>query len=222
MLQDTAGGARIKLQKHIPWGVGLGGGSSDAGATLLGLNKLWELGLSITDLTYLASKLGSDVPFFIYGDVALVEGIGEKVTPLPSLPPTWFVLLVPPLPKIPGKTAQMYSKSNTSHFTEGQFVRVALTSLMQGKADAHFMFNVFEGIAFDVFPELTHYKRRFEEAGAQKISLTGSGPCLFTMLPEESKASKLCARLRGQGLECYVVSNFKGPVFRDQGFPVND
>ncbi|HJX69733.1 MAG TPA: 4-(cytidine 5'-diphospho)-2-C-methyl-D-erythritol kinase, partial [Dehalococcoidia bacterium] len=72
-------GARIELYKHIPWGVGLGGGSSDAAATLLALNELWELRLPISELAHLASELGSDVPFFIYGGTALVEGVGERV-----------------------------------------------------------------------------------------------------------------------------------------------
>jgi 4-diphosphocytidyl-2-C-methyl-D-erythritol kinase len=97
-------GARIELRKHIPWGVGLGGGSSDAAAVLLALNELWGLELPLSELVYLASKLGSDVPFFIHKGTALVEGKGEKVTPLPSLPSTCFVLLVPPLPKISDKT----------------------------------------------------------------------------------------------------------------------
>ncbi|GAI49219.1 unnamed protein product, partial [marine sediment metagenome] len=78
-------GVRIRLRKNIPWGVGLGGGSSDAAATLLTLNKLWGLKLSVSELARLAFRLGSNISFFIYGGTALVEGKGEKVTPLPSL-----------------------------------------------------------------------------------------------------------------------------------------
>src|SRR5512136_2681922 len=85
-------GARIDLRKHIPWGVGLGGGSSDAAAALLALNELWGLRLPLSELDRLASKLGSDVPFFIHKGTALIEGRGDKVTPLPSLSATWFVL----------------------------------------------------------------------------------------------------------------------------------
>jgi 4-diphosphocytidyl-2-C-methyl-D-erythritol kinase len=103
-------GARIGLRKHIPWGVGLGGGSSDAAATLLALDELWGLRLSLSKLVRLASELGSDVPFFLHRGTALVEGKGEKVTRLPSLPSIYFVLLVPPLSKIPGKTKQMYDE----------------------------------------------------------------------------------------------------------------
>jgi len=201
------GGVRIELIKHIPWGVGLGGGSSDAAAALLGLNKLWGLGLSISALAHLASRAGSDIPFFIYGGIALAQGRGEKIMPLPALPPAWFVLLVPPLAKIPEKTRQMYNKLNSSHFTRGQFVDTALPDLRQGKFDFSLTFNAFEGINFVVFPELRQYKRRLEEAGARRACLTGSGPCLFAILSEEKKAGELCSRLKGQGLECYLVSS---------------
>ena len=201
-------GARIELYKHIPWGVGLGGGSSDAAATLLALNELWELRLSLSELVHLASKLGSDVPFFIPKGTVLVEGKGEKVTPLPSLPSTCFVLLVPPLAKIPGKTKQMYNQLNTAHFTEGQFVQAALSSLMQGKTIGPiFMFNVFEKLAFDFFPKLDEYRKTFEEAGASRVYLAGSGPCLFTFFSGEEKANELGLRLREQGLECYAASS---------------
>ncbi len=125
-------GARIALRKHIPWGVGLGGGSSDAAATLLALNELWGLRLPISELVRLAFKLGSDVPFFVHKGTALIEGRGEKVTPLPSLPSASFVLLVPPSPKVPGKTKQMYSNLGVADFTEGQFVQAAVLSLKQG------------------------------------------------------------------------------------------
>jgi len=206
-------GARIELRKHIPWGVGLGGGSSDAAVTLLGLNELWELGLSLSELAHLASKLGSDVPFFIHKGIALVEGWGEKVTPLPSLPSTCFILLVPPLPKIPGKTKQMYNRLDAAHFTEGQFVQAALSSLKQGKTiDSTLMFNVFEKVAFAFFPKLDKYRKTFEEAGAPGVYLAGSGPCLFTFFSGEDKANELCSRLEKQGLECYLASSFPGIV----------
>ncbi len=206
-------GARIELRKHIPWGVGLGGGSSDAAATLLALNELWELRLSLSELVHLASKLGSDVPFFIHKGTALVEGRGEKVTSLPFLPSTWFVLLVPPLPKIPGKSKQMYNKLDTAQFTEGQFVQAALSSLMQGKIiDSTLMFNVFEKVAFDFLPKLDKYRKTFEEAGASGVYLAGSGPCLFTFFSGEDKANKLFSGLGKQGLECYLASSFSGIV----------
>jgi len=204
-------GAEIELCKRIPFGVGLGGGSSDAAATLLALNELWELKLSLSELVWLASKLGSDVPFFIYKGTALVEGIGEKVTPLPSLESVWFVLLVPSLAKISSKTAQLYNKLSPSHFTKGQFVRAVLPSLSQGKMIApSLVFNVFEKVANDAFPNLVKYREIFQEAGAPSVHLAGSGPALFTFFSEEEKAKELLLRLRGQGLECYVAVSLPG------------
>jgi 4-diphosphocytidyl-2-C-methyl-D-erythritol kinase len=204
-------GARIELRKQIPWGVGLGGGSSDAAATLLALNELWGLGLPLSELVRLASELGSDVPFFIHKGTALVEGEGEKVTPLPSLSATCFVLLVPPLPKIQGKTMQMYNNLHVADFTGGQFVQRALSSLRQGKAIDHsLMFNVFEKVAFDFFPKLGKYRKTLEEAGAPGVYLAGSGPCLFTFFSEERQAKVISLNLRGQGLECYLTSSFPG------------
>ena len=209
-------GARIELRKHIPWGVGLGGGSSDAAATLLALNELWALGLSLPELLQLAAELGSDVPFFIHKGTALVEGRGEKVTPLPSLPATCFVLLVPPLPKIPGKTGQVYGRLDTIHFTERQFIQAALSSLWQGNIiDPGLMFNVFEKVVFDFFPGLDKYRKILEEAGAPGVYLAGSGPCLFTFFSERESSygslapqDELFSHLRKQGLECYLASSF--------------
>jgi len=206
-------GARIELRKHIPWAVGLGGGSSDAAATLLALNELWGLGFSLSELVHLASKLGSDVPFFIHKGTALIEGRGEKVTSLPSLPSICFVLLVPPLPKISGKTKQMYKNLRVADFTEGQFVQAALSSLRQGKAiDPGLMFNVFEKVTFDFFPGLDKYRKALEEAGAPGVYLAGSGPCLFTLFSGKEEAGELFSRLKKQGLECYLAFSFPTPI----------
>jgi 4-diphosphocytidyl-2-C-methyl-D-erythritol kinase len=175
---------------------------------LLALNELWELGLSISELARLAAKLGSDVPFFICGGTALIEGVGEKVTLLPSLCPTWFVLLVPPLPRVTDKTRQLYNELTTGHFTKGQFTNSALSSLRQGKMiSPSLMFNVFEKVAFGFFPKLNEYGRIFEEAGASSVYLAGSGPCLFTFVSEGERAKELSSRLKGQGMECYVASS---------------
>jgi 4-diphosphocytidyl-2-C-methyl-D-erythritol kinase len=189
--------------------MGLGGGSSDAAAALLALNELWGLGLPLSELVHLASKLGSDVPFFLHKGTALVEGKGEEVTPLPSFTSTWFVLLVSPLPKISGKTKQMYNRLDATYYTEGQFVQAALSSLKQGKAIAHsLMFNVFEKVAFDFFTGLDKCRKTLEEAGAPGVHLAGSGPCLFTPFSGKEKAGELFSRLKKQGLECYLASSF--------------
>ena len=88
-------GATIKLDKKIPISAGMAGGSSDAAATLHGLNQLWELNLSLDELAEIGAEIGSDVSFCVYGGVAMCNGRGEKITPLPSLPPCWVVLAKP-------------------------------------------------------------------------------------------------------------------------------
>ena len=204
-------GARIELRKRIPWGVGLGGGSSDAAATLLGLNELWRLGLSTGELVDLGAKLGSDVPFFMYGGTALVEGRGEKVTPLPSLASTHFVLLVPPLPKIEGKTGRMYDRLNSAHFTEGRFVQQGVAALTRGEAIDHAgIFNAFERVVFDLLAELDGCRKALQEGGAPAVHLAGSGPCLFTFYSAIDRAAELFSQLRAQGFECYLAVSCSG------------
>lgn len=211
LLQKTCGhrgGARIKLEKKIPWSAGLGGGSSDAAATLLALNKLWQLQLKTTDLLKLAAQLGSDVPFFIYKGTALIEGMGEKITPLlPASAKSWFVLLVPPIPKMPDKTKQSYAQLTELHFTTGQFAAKAVELwIKSSQISPPLLFNVFDSVAFDIFPELNIYWKHFEQAGASHIHLAGSGPTLFAPLAQENNARALHQHLAGQGIVSYIVS----------------
>lgn len=206
-------GAKIELYKNIPWGAGFGGGSSDAANTLLALNQLWSLNLPTDNLIHLASKLGSDIPFFLHGGTALVEGAGEKVTPLLPLSPTWFVLLIPPLLKIQNKTRRLYSELYEKDFTKGEFVSAALLSLLHKRMIApHLMFNVFEKIAFGFFPSLTEYKQVFKMIGASSVHLAGSGPGLFTTMVDEGQAKKLCSNLKNKGLESYMVPSLPARV----------
>lgn len=206
-------GAKIELYKNIPWGAGFGGGSSDAANTLLALNQLWSLNLPTDNLMHLASKLGSDVPFFLHGGTALIEEAGGKVTSLLPLSPTWFVLLIPPLLKTQNKTRRLYNELYEKDFTKGGFVSAALLSLLQKRIIApHLMFNVFENIAFGFFPGLTEYKQVFQKAGASSVHLAGSGPSLFTTIADEGQAKKLCSNLKSKGLESYVVPSLPARV----------
>jgi 4-diphosphocytidyl-2-C-methyl-D-erythritol kinase len=200
-------GVKIKLKKRIPWGAGLGGGSSDGAAALLALNRLWELNMTTSDLVQLAARLGSDVPFFIHRGAALIEGRGEKVTPLPVSATSWFVLLIPPLPKIPNKTQQLYSRLEARHFTNGHLVDKAVKSWSKDKQIASSLFfNVFDDVAFDAFPGLSTYWERFAEVGAKDIHLAGSGSALFAPVDAEAEAEKIRSLLSWQGLEAHAVS----------------
>lgn len=207
LLQETTGcaqGVMIKVNKSIPLASGLGGDSSDAAATLRGLNELWGLKLSPEPLWPLAAQLGSDVPFFLYGGTALIEGRGEKVTPLPSLPQRWVVLVVPEVPRPPEKTRQLYASLNTSHYTDGQITQRLVAELNEG-GEPSILFNTFENVAFARFPRLKVYRDHLVKMGAKDIHLAGSGPTLFTLLKDKAKAEDLYLRCKHQKMETYLV-----------------
>jgi len=209
MLQEAggfSGGATIDIKKRIPLVAGLGGDSSDAAAVLSGLNKLWKLRLSPLELVELASRLGSDVPFFIYGGTVLVEGRGEKLKALPPLPKRWVVLLVPPFSRMAEKTRKLYTGLKSSHYTDGQITEKLVKALNEGREfKPSMLFNTFENVAFELFPGLETYKEHFIKLGAYNVHLAGSGPALFAMLDDKMQAENLYARCEQQGLDCYLA-----------------
>jgi 4-diphosphocytidyl-2-C-methyl-D-erythritol kinase len=209
LLREATGctnGAVIQLTKRIPIAAGLGSGSTDAAATLVGLNQLWKLNLSRERLVGLASKLGSDVAFFLYGGTALAKGRGEQITPLPPAPELRLVLLKPALEPVPNKTAQLYSQLNPSHFTSGQYTQKLVAHLNHGgKGEDLFLFNVFEQVVFDFFPKLSRYRSSLLKAGARSVHLAGSGPALFTLVPDKARGEAILKRLENEGQKAYLV-----------------
>jgi len=200
-------GVTLEVYKRIPLLSGLGGDSSDAAATLRGLNRLWGLGLSPKELLVLASQLGSDVAFFIYGGTALVKGRGEIVSPLPPISPMWVVLMLPPVPRLLGKTERLYARLEASHYTEGK-ITDRLVAQINGDREVmpSMLFNVFDDIALDSFAGLKEYRQQFLVAGAEMVHLAGSGPTLFTVMRNRAQAEKIYRRLRRQGLESHLVA----------------
>ena len=199
-------GADIDIVKAIPLASGLGGGSSDAAAVLLGLNRLWEAGLPRQDLLALAADIGSDVPFFAGGHhTALVRGRGELIEPLPSPLPMWVVLLCPPL-EIQAKTARMYAHLEPSMYTAGQYserLANALTAC-RGPADS-ICYNVFEGVSLSFFCGLEEYRQRFLDAGAPQVNLTGAGPTFFALMASEVEAVRVFGALKKEDLPAYLA-----------------
>ncbi|GAG34475.1 unnamed protein product, partial [marine sediment metagenome] len=182
-----SGGAAIEVSKRIPLVSGLGGDSSDAAAILRGLNKLWGLDLGLKELLGLAAELGSDVAFFLYGGTALVEGRGERVTPLPPFPHMWVVLVMPPVPRMSGKTAQLYASLKASHYTGGQITERLVKELREGgEFTPSLLFNTFENVAFTRLSELSVYREHMAKVGATDVHLAGSGPALFTLLQDKA------------------------------------
>jgi len=199
-------GTTIEVSKRIPLVSGLGGDSSDGAATLRGLNKLWGLDLSPEELHELATELGSDVAFFLYGGTALVKGRGEMVTPLPPLPHRWVVLMVPQVPRLPRKTEQLYSRLKPNHYTDGQITERLVDVLKKGSEFApSLLFNTFENVAFARPSELGVYRSHILKVGATNVHLAGSGPALFTLVKDKAQAEDLCVRLQQQGIELYII-----------------
>lgn len=196
-------GATITLSKGIPAGAGLGGGSSDAAAALVGLDRLWGLEMPREALAQIGEGIGSDVPFCLIGGTALVEGRGEVLTPLPT--PDCFVVLVAPPFSLEEKTRRMYSALGPRQFTAGKRVDALVAALRQGAyPDNDLLCNAFEPAAWRLFPGLEDYRRFFLEAGASGVHLAGSGPVLFTLERHAGRASEVAERLAGEGLEVLV------------------
>jgi len=202
----ATGGAEIDVEKQVPLLSGLGGDSSDAAAILRGLNQLWELGLSQSELIKMATKLGSDVAFFLYGGTALVEGRGEIVTPLPPSPHHWVILVVPSVARPPQKTAQLYASLKTTDFSDGQITQQLVAALKAGRGlEPARLFNVFDRIAPAQFAGLNKYREQMMSLGAPDVHLAGSGPALFTLVEDKARAEELYHRFQQQGWEAYFA-----------------
>ena len=211
---DCSKGAAIEVEKRIPLMAGLGGDSSDAATVLSGLNRLWELNLPQEKLLELARQLGSDVSFFLYGGTALAEGRGEIITSLPPFPRRWLVLVQPPVAPVNGKTARLYQSLNSYHFTDGQITRRLVEAITanrfthQGQGwpfSTAYSFNTFENVAFSIFPGLAAARDHFLKLGADNVRLAGSGPALFTIAPDKSRAEELYSLLSKQQMSPYLA-----------------
>lgn len=213
LLREVSGcskGALIKVNKSIPLGSGLGGDSSDVATVLMGLNILWKLNLSREELLSLAAQLGSDVSFFLHGGTALLEGRGEKVTPLPSLPHVWIILITPGIPILCRKTKQLYDRLQTGHYTDG-WITQRLVSLLKEGGDftPSLLFNTFESVAFTPCSELSIYREHIVKMGMTDIHLAGSGPSLFSLIKKREQAEALYVRLQKMKVASYLVDSVK-------------
>jgi 4-diphosphocytidyl-2-C-methyl-D-erythritol kinase len=198
-------GACLNLLKWIPAAAGLGGGSSDAAATLVGLNRLWDTRLRASELARLASKLGSDVPFFVDGGAALMRGRGDQLQALPPLVDQWLVLVVP-AHDVPDKTARLYAALEASDFSDGE-----ATDRLVARLEANQplrpddLCNGFERAARGVFPELTSIWTAVERACGRKFCLSGAGPALFALAHDRADAVEQQARLARDGFAAFAT-----------------
>jgi 4-diphosphocytidyl-2-C-methyl-D-erythritol kinase len=194
---EISDGVEIHLTKRIPVAGGLGGGSSNAAAVLLGLDRLYGLGWSREILRELGSRLGSDVPFFLSDGLAIARGRGERLTPLPAWPPRWVVLANP---GIPISTAWAYREAS-SKLTEWQ-ARVTLPTLTAEGPPGWppvWAFNRLEEVVLPHRPELLTLKALLQDGGGMPVLMSGSGASVFAVVPDADAAEALAARVRGSG-----------------------
>ena len=203
-------GVRIALEKRIPIGGGLGGGSSNAAAVLLGLNRLWNLKLSNEELSFLGAKLGSDVPFFIYGKTAIVKGRGEIVLPLQVRENFHYLLLKPPI-SIPTKNIYKNIRlSLTKPAING--ILPIINELLQKQANykeiQQLMYNRLENVAMKLYPVLRDTHQAFRKTPTQGILLSGSGSTIFKLCAGQKEAETLATILSRSKLgQSFVVNN---------------
>lgn len=185
---NTDQGARLYLDKRLPLGGGVGGGSSDCATALLGLNRLWSLNFSLNQLTQIGRSLGADVPLFVRGQSAWAEGIGDRLTPV-NLPEHWFVVVHP---GIHVSTAELFHHPQLTRHTPVSTIRSALGGA--GRND-------FEHVARALYPEIDHafgQLAQFRTAHSGPVRLSGSGACIFLKTESDMTAQHILNRIQQQ------------------------
>ncbi|PAE18612.1 4-(cytidine 5'-diphospho)-2-C-methyl-D-erythritol kinase [Bacillus sp. 7504-2] len=188
-------GVKINIEKTIPVAAGLAGGSSDAAATLRGLNKLWQLDLSLDELAELGAQIGSDVSFCVYGGTALATGRGEKIKELPSPPSCWVVLAKP---LIGVSTADVYGRlqlKDVVHPNTDGMIEAIQSQDFAGVCRN--VGNVLEGVTLNLYPEVAQIKEQMHRFGADAVLMSGSGPTVFALVQHDSRMHRLYNGLRG-------------------------
>jgi 4-diphosphocytidyl-2-C-methyl-D-erythritol kinase len=192
-------GVHIALHKQVPAQGGLGGGSSDAAAVLLGLNQWWNLALAQDQLIDLAAELGSDVPFFIIGGTALIEGRGEFVTPLPPIAPLWLVIVKPP---VSIATAAVFRALTPAEWSDGAATRDLVSTIRAGQMPAltdATLFNALEAGVLRAYPAVAEMRRALLDLGAPCVRMSGSGPTLFIPCATQGAAEQIWRAGERQG-----------------------
>ena len=206
---DTYSGARIRLSKSIPLAAGLGGGSSDAAATLLGLCRLWNLAIAPPVLSTITASIGADVSFFLRGGLAIATGIGEIVEWLPDPTPR-FVLLCTPEQGPVNKTVAAYRSLKESDFSDGAATHAIGRAFLDGTIGRDpwdFVTsgrNAFERAADDLYLSVPGARNAMLAAGAPWVRLSGAGPSLYSLF-DSQEAAAVVARQLEDGLKTHVV-----------------
>ncbi len=211
-------GMKVHLDKRIPVGGGLGGGSSNAAVTLLAANHLWKAGLSRAELAELGAELGSDVPFFLFGGTARAAGRGERLTLLPDSPRRYPLVLL--FPGFHVSTREAYELGGWKRIEPGSVVLTTQRldtkiqrfheALAQGEDVGPLLENDFEGPVFSHYPAFAEAFTRLKNAGCDSVLLSGSGSTLFGVLGSEQEAESAAASLSreatGEVFRCHSLS----------------
>jgi 4-diphosphocytidyl-2-C-methyl-D-erythritol kinase len=183
-------GADIQLDKVLPMGGGLGGGSSDAATTLLALNNLWALNLSLEELAAIGLGLGADVPVFIMGQAAFAEGVGEVLTPTPELAEPWYLVVCP---QVHVNTAKIFSNNSLTRDTPAINIRTALEQ--GGRNDC-------QAIVSMLYPEVGNTLNLLNKFSFAKM--TGTGACVYSSFSSEAEAIIVSGQLPA-GYKAFVA-----------------
>ncbi len=197
-------GARISLAKRIAVGAGMGGGSSDAAAALVALNRLWGLNLRREDLHPLAAALGSDVPFFLYGGTCICRGRGEIVEPLSGVKPLTYVVV---MPEVSVSTKQVYQNFRPDLTSAHPDYRLFVGQLRRGGSeDVPNFFNRLESVTMQLVPQLRVVSEAMKRAGLLGVTMTGSGSAFFAVSRSRKEALEAVDRLTQNGIGQVVMA----------------
>lgn len=201
LMMDTCGiieGVSIHLHKVIPVAAGMAGGSSDAAATLVGMNRLFHCGLSKEKLMELGVQIGADVPYCVLRGTALAEGIGEKLTVLPPMPDCWILI---GKPGISVSTKYVYTTLDLNTDTVHPDIDGMKKALEDGNlyGITERMGNVLQDVTIPAYPEVERIKEQMKALGAVNAMMSGSGPTVFGIFDNEEKAQEACQKLRESG-----------------------
>ncbi len=201
------GGVRITLDKHIPVAAGMAGGSSNAAAVLFGMNRLFGLELTRQELMERGVQLGADVPYCILRGTVLAEGIGEKLTVLPSIPKCAVLIAKPP---VSVSTRVVYEALDSKEIVKHPDIDGLIRALEEGslKTVAACMGNVLEDVTIPKYPVIREIKQEMLEAGALNAMMSGSGPTVFGLFENKIKARNAQERIRRKALakQVYVTN----------------
>ena len=210
---DTSG-AEILLHKRIPHGAGLGGGSADAAAALVGLNRLWQLGLSRTELQLIAQSLGADVPFFLEGGFARVGGFGENITPLPPPETIPMVILQPCGPQQTKEVFELYDTLVKVSHPDTNAAQEALVNKDIGLLNAS-AGNVLQQALESRSPQIPEAIAALDACGAEYAAMTGSGSAVFGAFEDEQAAIFAQRTLHKRWKKCWACHTCTQSITED-------